>query len=65
MFTKLPDLSKKVLWLIIVLMSIAGIVALLLVALGFDGPLNIGICTIPIFYVATPTPAAKIDLLLL
>lgn len=43
MFTKLPDLSKKVLWLIVILMSIAGIVALLLVALGFEGPLNITI----------------------
>lgn len=43
MFTKLQKISKKVLWLIIILMSIAGIVALLLVALGFEGPLNITI----------------------
>ena len=43
MFTKLPELLKKVFWLIIVLMSIAGIAAFLLIALGFEGPLNITI----------------------
>ena len=41
MFTKLHNITKTVLLLIIILMSIAGIVALLLVALGYEGPLNI------------------------
>ena len=41
MFTKLHNITKTVLLLIIILMSMAGMIALLLAALGYEGPLNI------------------------